>query len=67
MPYDERLGEVPVAFVERNLDSQIDADELMAFCKEKIATFKIPRRVVFLTEWPMSATKVQKFRLKELL
>ena len=39
------------------------------FCKGQIASFKIPRHVRFLTaaEWPMSASKIQKFRLREQL
>jgi acyl-coenzyme A synthetase/AMP-(fatty) acid ligase len=34
-------------------------------CKGHIASFKIPRYVQFVTEWPMSATKIQKFRLRD--
>ncbi|MBS7706222.1 class I adenylate-forming enzyme family protein [Chelatococcus asaccharovorans] len=64
---DERLGEVPVAFVECNPGMSVDEEGLLAFCKGQIANFKIPRQVIFVTEWPMSATKVQKFRLRELL
>jgi acyl-CoA synthetase (AMP-forming)/AMP-acid ligase II len=64
---DERLGEVPVAFIERNPGATAEADDIIAFCKGKIASYKIPRQVIFVTEWPMSATKVQKFRLRALL
>jgi fatty-acyl-CoA synthase len=62
---DERLLEVPAAFIEINPDTPISEDELIAFCKDKIASFKVPRYVRFVTEWPMSSTKVQKFRLLE--
>lgn len=64
---DERLGEVPVAFVELRAGRTAAAAELIEFCTGKIARFKIPREVRFVTEWPMSATKIQKFKLKELL
>jgi fatty-acyl-CoA synthase len=64
---DARLGEVPVAFVERVPGAQVEADELIAMCQGQLARWKIPADVVFVTEWPMSTTKVQKFRLKELL
>ena len=40
-------------------------DELIAYCKDQIANFKIPRYVRFITEWPMSATKIQKFKLRQ--
>ena len=45
----------------------ITAGELTAYCQGRIARFKTPRYVRFVTEWPMSATKVQKFRLREQL
>ena len=61
----ERLGEEPVAFVE--LSGNATAEELIAHCRGQLASYKVPREVRFVTEWPMSATKIQKFRLKELL
>ena len=64
---DERMGEIPVAFVERNPGMDVSEDDIVSFCKGAIASYKIPRQVIFVTEWPMSATKVQKFRLRELL
>ena len=39
--------------------------ELIDFCRGEIATFKVPRYVRFVDEWPMSGTKIQKFRLRE--
>ena len=43
------------------------ADEAVEYCKGQIASFKVPRHVRFVSaeEWPMSATKIQKFRLQE--
>ena len=64
---DERMGEVPVAFVERVPGGTVTAEELIDMCKGKLASWKIPLDVVFISEWPMSTTKVQKFRLKEML
>ena len=64
---DPRLGEAPVAFVERNAGATITAEEIIAACDGQLAKWKIPRHVVFVTEWPMSTTKVQKFRLREYL
>jgi fatty-acyl-CoA synthase len=42
-------------------------DELKAYCRGKIAHFKVPRYVVFVDEYPQTVTgKVQKYRLREL-
>jgi acyl-CoA synthetase (AMP-forming)/AMP-acid ligase II len=62
-----RLSEVPAAFVELEAGKSATESELIEFCKGKIAGFKIPRHVRFLTEWPVSSTKIQKFRLQERL
>lgn len=64
---DPRLDEVPVAFVELHPDHQVTAEELIEFCKGKIANYKIPRAVYFMKpdEWPMSATKVNKPALRQ--
>jgi acyl-CoA synthetase (AMP-forming)/AMP-acid ligase II len=64
---DARLLEVPVAFVERVPGAEVTADELIAFCRGQLSGFKVPRAIHFVTEWPMSSTKVQKFRLRETL
>jgi fatty-acyl-CoA synthase len=60
---DARLQEVPAAFVELNEGCTVTEEELIEFCKGKIAGFKIPRYVRTVTEWPQSSTKIQKFRL----
>jgi len=63
---DARLGEVGHAFVERRSGATVSADELQAFCKERLADFKVPRTVEFVTSWPMTATgKIQRYRLRE--
>ncbi|MEM1261369.1 MAG: class I adenylate-forming enzyme family protein [Pseudomonadota bacterium] len=64
---DARLGEVAAAFVELNDDADVDADMLMQFCKGEIASFKVPRYVRFVTEWPMSTSKIQKYKLRDQL
>jgi fatty-acyl-CoA synthase len=64
---DARLDEVPAAFIELVESKELTAEEVIEFCTGKIASFKVPRHVRFVTEWPMSATKIQKFRLQERL
>ncbi len=62
---DARLIEVPCAFVELAPGASASEQELIDHCLGQIATFKVPRYVRFVTEWPLSGTKVQKFRLRE--
>ena len=66
---DEKYQEVPAAFCELKPGAEASADELIEFCRGEIASFKIPRHVRFVTadEWPLSATKIQKFRLADKL
>lgn len=62
---DQRLQEVAAAFVELEDGQNATEQELIDFCRGDIASFKVPRYVRFVTEWPMSTSKIQKFRLKE--
>ena len=65
---EPRLGEVVVAFVEFKQGAVATETELIAYCKEGLASFKVPREVRFVTEWPMTgAGKIQKFQLQELV
>jgi fatty-acyl-CoA synthase/long-chain acyl-CoA synthetase len=66
---DAKLDEVPVAFVEVRESSKLTAEELIAYCNGRIASYKVPRAIHFLlpAEWPMSATKVDKRALRERL
>ena len=63
----ERLVEVPAAFVELADVADASEDELIAHCQGKIANFKMPRHVRFVTAWPMSTSKIQKYRLRDSL
>jgi fatty-acyl-CoA synthase len=64
---DEKWGEVPCAFIELKPDAPaVTEADVISFCRERLAHFKCPRRVVFL-DLPKTATgKIQKFRLREL-
>jgi len=64
---DARLGEVAVVFVLPAPDAGVAPDELIAFCRGRIASFKIPRHVFVVDELPMTSSgKVQKARLREM-
>lgn len=62
---DDRLFEVACAYIELKPNTWAEEVEIIDFCKDKIASYKVPRYVRFVDEWPMSATKVQKFVLRE--
>ena len=63
---DEKWGETPCAFVELKPGASATADEIVAFCRERLAHFKAPRHIVF-TEVPKTSTgKIQKFKLREM-
>jgi fatty-acyl-CoA synthase len=64
---DERLDEVVAVFVELKPGHSATEEELIAFCVGRIASYRVPRHVRIVTEWPMSATKIQRFRLREQL
>ena len=63
----ERYVEVPAAFVELVEGESATEAELIEHCKGKLASFKIPRHVRTVTQWPISTSKIQKFKLKERL
>ena len=64
---DPRLTEVVCACVVAEDGREPAPEELLEFCRGKLASFKVPRYVLFLPEYPMTSSgKVQKFRLREL-
>lgn len=68
---DARLAEIPAAFIET--DGPITASpedvaaELITYVGERIASFKVPRHIRLIDEWPMSASKIQKLKLRQQL
>jgi fatty-acyl-CoA synthase len=62
---DERWGETPQAFVVLRDGQTASEDEIIAFARERLAHFKAPRGVTFVTELPKTATgKIQKYVLR---
>ena len=63
---DERWGEQVAAFIRPAADAAPDAAELDAFCRERLAPFKVPRFWRMVDAFPMTASgKIQKFALRE--
>jgi fatty-acyl-CoA synthase len=65
MPHD-KWGETPVAFVTPRPGETVEPDALVAFARERLAGFKVPRDIQVRDELPKTATgKIQKFLLRE--
>jgi acyl-CoA synthetase (AMP-forming)/AMP-acid ligase II len=63
---DERLGEVGLAFVVPAPGAALSPDELVAWCRDNMANYKVPRRVEIVDALPLNAAgKVLKFALRE--
>jgi fatty-acyl-CoA synthase len=62
---DEKWGETPCAFVTLHQGANVSEQEIIAFCRENMARFKVPRQVVFGPLPKTSTGKIQKFELRE--
>lgn len=63
---DERLGEVGKAYVVLRPGQTLDAATLIAWCRDHMANYKVPRQVAFVESLPVNAGgKVMKFQLRE--
>ena len=63
---DTKWGETPCAFVETRPGASVTEDEIIAWCKEKLARYKCPRHVVFIDLPKTSTGKIQKFKLRDM-
>lgn len=61
---DAKYGEVPAAFIELAPGATATEQQIIDYCRDEIASFKIPRHVRFVDEWPMGATKILKYELR---
>ena len=63
---DPTWGESPCAFLELKLDvDAVDEAEIIRFCRERLARFKVPKRVIFGDLPKTSTGKIQKFALRD--
>jgi fatty-acyl-CoA synthase len=64
---DERYGEELCAWIVLHPEAELDEEAVRAFCRGKIAHYKIPRYVRFVAEFPMTVSgKVQKYKMREV-
>jgi len=61
---DATWGETPCAFIELKPGQAVSEDEIIAFCRDNLAGFKIPRSIVFGPLPKTSTGKIQKFELR---
>ena len=62
---DPRLHEVAVAYIVRSTNSQLTEEDVLSELRGQIASFKIPKHVLFVNEFPMTPSgKVQKVKLR---
>ena len=62
---DAKWGEVPCAFVELKPGAEVGEQDIIEFCRQLMARFKVPKRVVFCTLPKTSTGKIQKFLLRD--
>ncbi len=63
---DRHYGEEIMAWVRVRDGAALDADAVRAFCRDRVAHFKVPRYIKFVDEFPLTVTgKVQKFKMRE--
>ncbi|MEW1776929.1 AMP-binding protein [Streptomyces sp. NPDC086777] len=65
---DDEWGEIVAAVVSLRAETSADAEALTAFCRQRLASYKVPQVWEFVTEFPQTASgKIQKFVLKDRL
>lgn len=63
---DEEFGQVPAAFIELRAGESVRSDVLINFCRALLKDVELPRYIVFVQEWPRSASKIVKHLLLKL-
>ena len=63
---DKKWGETPCAFVELKPGADVSEAEIIAHCRERLASFKVPRTVVFMEVPKTSTGKIQKVPLRNM-
>ena len=62
---DKKLNEVPVAYVQVKEGSNVTETDIIGRCRQSMASFKVPRHVVFVDDFPMTASgKIRKMDLR---
>jgi fatty-acyl-CoA synthase len=63
---DEKYGEIAGAFIKIRSGKTLTQEEIQEFCRGQISRHKIPRHVIFVDDFPRTASgKIQKYKLRE--
>lgn len=64
---DNKYGEIVGAFIKLKKDQTLTQEDVQEFCRGKIARMKIPKHVIFVDEFPKTASgKIQKYKLRQM-
>ena len=64
---DEKYGEIVGAFIKLKAGKTLTQEEVQEFCRGKVSRYKIPRHVIFVDDFPKTASgKIQKYKLREM-
>jgi len=63
---DEKWGETPCAFIELKPGETVSASDLIEWCRNNLAHYKVPRHIIFADIPKTSTGKIQKFKLREM-
>jgi fatty-acyl-CoA synthase len=63
---DEKWGETPCAFIELKPGETVSATDLIEWCRNNLAHYKVPRHIIFADIPKTSTGKIQKFKLREM-
>ena len=64
---DDYYGEEIAAWIQTHAEESMTAEEVRLYCRERMAHYKVPKHIRFVSELPMTVTgKVQKFRMREM-
>ena len=62
-----KYGEEVGAFIKKRLGAELTEDDVIDFCRGKIARFKVPKYIFFVDDYPMTASgKIQKYKLRQM-
>ena len=63
---DEIMGQIGIAFVVPQLGAQLQPEDVLAYCRKRLAVYKVPSALQVVSELPLTPTgKVQKFKLRQ--
>ena len=63
----KKWGETPCAFIEIKSGKKLDEDEIIKWCRQSLASYKVPKKIIFKTNPKNLYGKIQKYLLRDLI